>query len=182
MAVIWTQFGGKCFHFWKVEQGGCWCSWMFMPLTCLCYPLLPSSLIQPLVMPMDWVSGLCPSVVLSYLLSLLSLHFRPHYLLSKPLRQPPLQQLYSGLLRLPAPCQHAPRWIFSISCYTAPSLTPPKAFCCSLHFRFQSLQDVASIALSDFCLTKLQSEPVHTFQTRDYKCIRLVTAVTWQSE
>lgn len=94
MAVIWTQFRGKCFHFWKVEQGeGCWCSWMFMPLTCLCYPFLPASLIQSLVMPMDWVSGLCPSVVLSYLLSLLSFRFRPHYLLSKPLHQSPLQQL-----------------------------------------------------------------------------------------
>ena len=179
MAVIWTQFRGKYFHFWKVEQEGCWCSWMFMPLTCLCYPFLPSSLIQSLVMPMDWVSGLCPSVVLSYLLSLLSFRFD---LLSKPLCQSPLQQLYSGLLRLPTPFQHAPRWIFSMSCYTAPSLTHSKAFCCSLHFRFQSLQDVASIALSDFCLTKLQSEPVHAFQTRDYKCIRLVTAVTWQSE
>lgn len=94
MAVIWTQFRGKCFHFWKGEQGeGCWCSWMFMPLTCLCYPFLPASLIQSLVIPMDWVSGLCPSVVLSYLLSFLYFQFRPHYCLSKPLHQSPLQQL-----------------------------------------------------------------------------------------
>lgn len=72
MNTIW----GKCFHFWKGEQGeGCWCSWMFMPLTCLCYPfLLP--LIQSLVIPMDWVSGLCPSAKscpIYYLFSIFSL-------------------------------------------------------------------------------------------------------------
>ena len=127
---------GECFHFWKVEQGeGCWCSWMFMPLTCLCYPFLPASIIQSLVIPMDWVSGLCPSIVLSYLLSFLSFQFRPHYFLSKPLHRSPPSSSTSGLLRLPTALQHASRWIFSMSCYTAPSLNPFRGFLLFITFQ-----------------------------------------------